>query len=167
MAQREVEHARERGLGHREFIVRHRQAALGDVEHALRSATVAGRIVQHAVVEAKALQERRVHRVAVGGQREFASEPGLIQNKRARGQARCRADVGQVGVEEMLHAFVHRRELMAQAAGDLPLLREERRGHVVEISVVTTGNRGTAEEAQTEIDGEAALFGREGGVRHN
>ncbi len=49
---------REGHLGHGELVVGDRQAALGDVEHPGGGAAVVGRVVQHAVDQPVAAQQR-------------------------------------------------------------------------------------------------------------
>ena len=63
--ERQRQQARKRQLGHGELVIRHRQAAFDEVEDAGRRAPVARRVVQHAVAQAIAGEQRRLEVVAV------------------------------------------------------------------------------------------------------
>ena len=114
--------------GHGQLVVGDRQAALGDVEDAGGGAAVVRGVVQHAVDEAVAAQQRRAEVVAVERQRQLAGQAGLVEHQGAAGQLGLLAGIGQVVVEEGLDAVVGGAQPVGQAAAELTLAGEDRAG---------------------------------------
>ena len=115
-------------LGHGDLVVGDGQAALGDVEHPGGGAAVVRGVVQHAVDEPVAGQQRGGEAVAVEGQRQLAGQARLIEDERAPGELGQLLDPGQVVVEERLDASVRGAEPVGQAPAQLALSGEDRLG---------------------------------------
>ena len=94
--ERQCEQARERQLGHGQLVVRNRQAAFDEVEDTGRRTPIARRVVQHAIAQAIAGEQRRLEVVAVRRQRQATCETRLIEDERAARQLRRRTDLGQI-----------------------------------------------------------------------
>ena len=123
-------------LRHGDLVVGDRQAALGDVEHARGGPAVVGRVVQHAVDQPVAGQQRRGEGVAVEGQGQLAGQAGLVEHEGAPRQLRLLAGLGQVVVEEGLDAPVGRAQPVGQAAAQLALAGEDRLGQLGGLGVL-------------------------------
>ena len=80
-------------------------------------AAVVRGVVQHAVDEPVAAQQRRAEVVAVEGQRQLAGQARLVEHQGAPGQPRLLAGVGEVVVEEGLDAAGRRRTAGRTAGG--------------------------------------------------
>jgi hypothetical protein len=115
--QRLREEAEEHALRHLDLVVGHGQAARGDVEDALGRAPVVGRVVQHAVAQAVALEQGRDVVVAVGRKTEFAGQPRLVEHQRAGREARHRAGGAVRLVEPGLDARIRRTQRAGAVAG--------------------------------------------------
>ena len=71
---------------HAQLVRRDRQAAFGDVEHALGRAAVVRRVVQHAVVQPVARDQLVAPGVAVDREGQLAREAVLVQHQRLGGK---------------------------------------------------------------------------------
>lgn len=81
-------------LGHRDLVVGDGKPALGDVEDPGGRPAVVGRVVQDAVGQAVAAQQRRGEPVSSSRQRQLPGQPGLVQDERAARQVRRHVRVG-------------------------------------------------------------------------
>ncbi len=145
-----LEHAAEDRLRHRDLVVRHRQAAFGDVEDALRGAPVAAGIVQHALLHAIRVQDVRGEIIARRRQRQRAGEAGAVEDEGLRRQPRERG-VLEVVVEKRLDAVIGRRQVIGQQPAGFALVGEQG-FHALEIRVAVESDRRAAEGGEFEID---------------
>ena len=124
------------GCRHGELVVGDGQPALGDVEDPRRGAAVVGRVVQHAVDEAVAAQQRGGEAVTVDRQRQLAGQAGLVEHQGAVRELRAHPRVGEVVVEEGLDAAVGGTQPVGQPAAELALSREDRAGQPRRLGVL-------------------------------
>jgi hypothetical protein len=147
--------AQQRGehfLGHRVLVRRHRQAALGDVEHPLGGAAVGAGIVQHALGGAERGQQLGREAVAVDRQRQLARQAVAVEDEGVLGQARDVAATGEVAVEEGLDALVGRRQHLAEQTALLAVVGEQVARHRQEFAVTLGRHHLVAERRELEGD---------------
>ncbi len=134
--ERELQQPGEHGLRHTDLVVGDGQATLGDVEDAGRGASVVRRVVQDAVGQPVAAQQRGGVGVGVVGQRQLAGEAGLVEHERPAGQLGAHPGVGEVVVQPVLDATVGSAQAIGKAAAQLTLPREDRRDELRRLRVL-------------------------------
>ena len=146
-------------LGDGDLVVGDREPALGDVEDPCGRATVVGGVVQDAVDEAVAAEQRAREAVAVEGQGELARQARLVEHEGAVGEPRLLAGAGEVGVEEVLDAPVGCAQPVREAAAQLTLAGEDRGGQPRRLGVLEPLGEGEPELGQPEVDGSVLVVG--------
>ena len=116
----------EDGLGHPLLVVGNGKPALGDMKDAGGGPPVGLGVVQDAVAQAVAAEHRRGNLIAVGRQRQDTGQAILVQDEGVARQLPGDGDVGQVIVQEVVDAAVHRARVSGQEAILLPHLGDER-----------------------------------------
>ena len=165
--ERVPEQVREDGGRDAFFVVGNREAALGDVEDALRGAAVALGIVEDALAHAVGSEDGAVVLVAARRERERAGEAGAVEDERGVGQARdLDGAVAERIEEEILDALVDGAEVAGEGAVLLAAEGEEVADEVTDAAVVGQRDAGLADLAELEVEvGEDVGMARIGGGR--
>ena len=124
------------------------------MKHALGRATVAHRVVQHAVVETVARDQLVLPRVAVDRQRQLARETVAVENQGLRGKrdGGRHADGAEKPVDVVLDALVGGAQMLGQEPGLFAVAREEIAGQVEHLLVACVGRNANAHRRELEQD---------------
>lgn len=94
-------------FGHRNFVSRNGKASFSDMEGAFGGAPIVERVVQDALLDAVAGDDIAEELVTFSGQGEGSGDAVAFKGKGVAWQSRDRVcDIGQVGVEKVLNAFI-------------------------------------------------------------
>ena len=147
----QAEHFCERGFGHTDFVVGHRQSAFGDVKNSGGGAAVAPRIVQYALFDAIGVDDFGGKLVAIHRQRKRARHARAVQRESVERKFRHR-HVLQIIVNETLDAPVGGAKVIGKETLLFAMLGDEHGNDALKFRAHARRHRREAEQRELDVD---------------